>query len=107
MPSGYLEDKQKIQVGDIEIEVIHTPGHAQGCVCFYMKEQNTLISGDALFQGSIGRLDLPTSDAEKMWPSLKKLEGLPPNTRVIPGHGEETTIGDESWLKNARAIFEH
>jgi glyoxylase-like metal-dependent hydrolase (beta-lactamase superfamily II) len=92
-------------LGDIVIDVIHLPGHSPGGVGFYLKKQDTLISGDTLFKGSIGRLDLPTSEPEKMWNSLDKLAKLPPKTRVIPGHGDETTIGEESWLANAKHYF--
>jgi glyoxylase-like metal-dependent hydrolase (beta-lactamase superfamily II) len=101
----FLEEGQVIPVGTLSLEVIHTPGHSPGGICFYLNEQNTLISGDTLFQGSIGNLSLPTSEPEKMWQSLEKLAKLPPKTRVLPGHGDETTIGDESWLKNAKEYF--
>jgi len=101
----FLEDGQKIQVGELSIEVIHTPGHTPGGVCFYLKDQNVLISGDTLFREAIGRLDLPTAEPEKMWGSLEKLAQLPSNTRVIPGHGDETTIGAERWLANAKEYF--
>ncbi len=101
----FLEDGQKIQLGELTLEVIHTPGHTPGGVCFYLKEQNTLISGDTLFQGSIGNLSFPTSQPEKMWESLEKLAKLPKSTRVIPGHGDETTIGAEAWLPNAKEYF--
>ncbi|MDN3507226.1 MAG: MBL fold metallo-hydrolase [Simkaniaceae bacterium] len=101
----FLEEGQSLKLGELTIQVLHTPGHSPGGVCFYLKEQNTLISGDTLFQGSIGNLSLPTSEPEKMWPSLEKLAKLPPNTRVIPGHGDETNIGDEEWLPNAKQYF--
>ncbi len=101
----FLEDGQKIQVGELSIEVIHTPGHTPGGVCFYLKDHNVLFSGDTLFRGAIGRLDLPTAESEKMWVSLEKLAQLSPNTRVIPGHGDETTIGAERWLANAKEYF--
>jgi len=100
-----LEDGQILEVGYIKIHVIHTPGHSPGGVCFYLPEQKILFSGDTLFYGTIGNLGLPTASEESMWPSLKKLAALPPDTRVIPGHGKETTIGQESWLTNAKKIF--
>ncbi|MFS8564194.1 MAG: hypothetical protein LVR00_07790 [Rhabdochlamydiaceae bacterium] len=64
-----------------------------------------LISGDTLFRGTIGKLSLPTGRPKSMWESLKKLSKLPPHTRVIPGHGDETTIGDESWLRDPEKRF--
>lgn len=102
---GYLKEGEGGFVGNLQLEVIDTPGHSPGGVCFYLKEHNLLISGDTLFQGSIGNLNLPTANPEEMWNSLEKLAKLPENTRVIPGHGEETTIGQETWLKSAKEIF--
>ncbi len=94
-----------VEVGELRFKVIHTPGHSPGGVCLYCKEHQMLISGDTLFKGSIGNLSFPTADSEKMWTSLDKLAKLPPETKVYPGHGEMTTIGEETWLKNARHIF--
>lgn len=102
---GYLKDGQKLRVGDVEITVIHTPGHSMGSVCFYIAKEGLLLSGDTLFSGSIGRIDFPSSSPELMWKSLKKLSHLPKETRVIPGHGSETTIGRESWLSDAESYF--
>ena len=101
----FLQDGELLDVGHLQIRVIHTPGHSPGGVCFYLPSQHLLFSGDTLFQGTIGNLQLPTACASSMWPSLKKLAALPPETRVIPGHGGETTIGRENWLKNAQDIF--
>ena len=97
-PSHFLTEGQVIEVGDLRIEVIHTPGHSPGCVCFYFRKEGVLISGDTLFSGCMGRVDLPTSHSSSMWDSLHKLAKLPPETRVIPGHGKDTTIGQEDWL---------
>jgi hydroxyacylglutathione hydrolase len=91
----HLTDGEKIEVGLLQLEVIHTPGHSPGGVCFYLKEQNLLIAGDTLFKGTIGSLSLPTARPNEMIQSLKKLSQLPPATRVLPGHGDETTIGKE------------
>jgi hydroxyacylglutathione hydrolase len=97
-PDGYLTDGQKIETGGLKIEVIHTPGHTPGSVCFYLEKEKILVSGDTLFKGGMGRLDLPTSRPDLMPASLKKLTHLPPKTRVFPGHGDETTIEDETWV---------
>ncbi len=105
IPDHFLNEGEQISVGKLHLEVIHSPGHSPGSVCFYLKEQNVLISGDTLFRGSIGNLHLPTAQAEKMWLSLEKLAKLPPETRVIPGHGEDTIIGQENWLLKAKEIF--
>ena len=101
----FLKEGDVIQVGSLLLEVIHTPGHSPGGVCFYLRKESILFSGDTLFCGSMGRLDLPTGNAPNMWASLKKLANLPKQTRVIPGHGPETTIGQESWLSTAEEFF--
>jgi len=95
-PDGFLEEGKPIDIGHLHIDVIHTPGHSPGGVCFYLKEQKVLISGDTLFCGAIGRIDLPTGQPREMQKSLQKLQILPPETRVIPGHGDETTLAKET-----------
>lgn len=100
-----LKEGDFLTIGKISFRVIHTPGHSPGGVCFYSEQQKTLISGDTFFQRSIGTLNLPTSEPDRMWPSLEKLAVLPSDTTVFPGHGPKTTIGDEKWLKNAKKIF--
>ncbi len=95
-PDRFLKEGEPVQVGSLQVEVIHTPGHSPGSVCLYLKDQNILISGDTLFRGGIGRLDLPTGHPEAMAESLRKLAKLPPRTRVIPGHGPDTEIGKET-----------
>jgi len=94
-PDELFNDGQILTLGHLQIKVIHTPGHSPGSVCFYFESENLLISGDTLFRGGIGRLDLPTGQPQLMRPSLNKLYNLPPHTRVIPGHGGETTIAKE------------
>ena len=77
-------------------QVLHTPGHTQGSICLYLPDQSLLIAGDTLFAGSIGRTDLPGGDTATLLRSIHhKLLALPDATRVIPGHGPATTIGDE------------
>ncbi len=104
-PDGYLEEGQKIAVGNLSLTVIHTPGHTPGGVCFYLPGQHVLFSGDTLFHGTIGNLSLPTAQPALMWESLKKLAALPANTQVYPGHGGPTTIGEEKWIENAKKKF--
>lgn len=104
-PDIFLNEHDKIPVGNVIFEVIYTPGHTPGGVCFYAKEQRVLFSGDTLFRGTIGNLSFPTSKPALMWSSLDKLAKLPPETIVYPGHGPATTIGAESWLANAKQIF--
>ena len=94
-PDGFLEDKGQINIGDLILNVLHTPGHSPGCVCFFEPQQEILISGDTLFKGAIGNLSFPTSQPALMSSSLTKLSRLPPKTRVFPGHGSPTTIEAE------------
>jgi glyoxylase-like metal-dependent hydrolase (beta-lactamase superfamily II) len=94
-PNAFLQEGDLIQIGTLSFSVIHTPGHSPGSVCFYSPQERLLLSGDTLFKGGIGNLSLPTGNRAQMGPSLAKLRALPPETRVIPGHGAETTIGQE------------
>ncbi|HSW72731.1 MAG TPA: MBL fold metallo-hydrolase [Chlamydiales bacterium] len=104
-PDRFFEDGQEIYLGKILIKIIHTPGHSPGGVVLYLPNEKILISGDTLFQGSMGNISFPTSNPEDMWESLKKLSKLPPETRVCPGHGPDTTIGKEGWIRNAKELF--
>ena len=88
---------------DVELQAIHTPGHTEGSTCFFLPNEGLLFSGDLLFAGNVGRIDLPGGDADQMEASLARVALLPPATRVFPGHGPATTIGDElRWLKGFR-----
>ena len=104
-PDFLLQEGEKLLVGKHTFEVIHTPGHTPGSICFYCKDSNILVSGDTLFKGTIGNLSFPTSQPKLMWNSLDKLAKLPSATRVFPGHGPSTTIGEEAWLPKAKAMF--
>jgi hydroxyacylglutathione hydrolase len=99
---GYVEidhslaDADKVVVGPLTANVIHTPGHTEGSICLYFPAQQKLIAGDTLFAGSIGRTDLPGGNFNKIIRSLhEKLLALPDETVVVPGHGPLTTIGTE------------
>ncbi|NCB92534.1 MAG: MBL fold metallo-hydrolase [Clostridia bacterium] len=92
----WVLDKAKLNLAGFEIEVLHTPGHTQGSCCFYLKDEEVLFSGDTLFAGSVGRTDFPTSSGASMKESVARLlKELPEETRVFPGHNEETTIAYE------------
>ncbi len=99
---GFLTDGQVLKVGNLTIQVIHTPGHTPGGVCFYLPNEKVLISGDTLFKGTIGNLSFPTARPALMWVSLKRLAALPPDTKVYPGHGDPTTIAAEKWIAHAK-----
>jgi len=90
-----LNDGDTFEFGSLKFQVLHTPGHSPGSVAFHFQEANYLISGDLLFAGSIGRMDLPGGDAGKMKESLGRVSRLADELIVIPGHGPETTIGSE------------
>lgn len=92
----FVENDEKISFGFVEIKVIHTPGHSEGSVCYYIEKDKLLISGDTLFAESVGRTDLPGGDFETIEKSIKeRLYTMPENTIVYPGHGYRTTIVHE------------
>jgi hydroxyacylglutathione hydrolase len=85
-----------IRAGGIEAQVLHTPGHTPGSISLYMPLESKVIAGDTLFEGSIGRTDLPGGDSGQIARSIRgKLYQLPEETIVVPGHGGNTTIGQE------------
>lgn len=89
-------DGDILELAGLKIKAIHTPGHTAGGTCYYIESDKTLMSGDTLFAGSVGRTDYPTASSAAMMESLHdKLCKLPDDTDVYPGHGEFTTIGYE------------
>ena len=95
-PIGFCDLSKPISFGDYEFELRFTPGHSPGSVSFYCKEESILISGDVLFQGSIGRTDLPGGSMDVLMTAIKnELMTLPDSVRVYSGHGPMTTIGAE------------
>lgn len=91
-----LEDGQELKVGNLNIRVLFTPGHAPGHVCFYLAEHDVLFDGDVLFQQGIGRTDLPGGDYNLLMQSIhEQVLVLPDETAVLSGHGPATTIGQE------------
>jgi len=92
----WLRDGEVLELIGRKWRVIHTPGHTAGCLCFYIEDEGVLFSGDTLFQGSVGRTDLPTARPEEIIASVvRKLFVLPEETKVYPGHGGSSTIGYE------------
>ena len=91
-----VDDDDILHVGDLEFRVIYTPGHTDDGTALYCEKEEMLFSGDTLFKGAWGRVDLPTSDFDSIMNSIiNKLLILPENTIVYPGHGKPTRIGDE------------
>jgi glyoxylase-like metal-dependent hydrolase (beta-lactamase superfamily II) len=90
------KDGDKLVVGATEFHVLHTPGHTQGSISLWIPSERKLVAGDTLFRDSIGRTDLPGGDGRQIIRSIRdKLMPLPDDTLVIPGHGDNTTIGRE------------
>lgn len=91
-----LADGQLLQLAGLELEVRHTPGHTPGHCCFYLPTEGVLFSGDQLFAGSVGRTDLPGGSFDQLMDSMRRrVLDLPPDTRVLPGHGPATTLAVE------------
>ena len=90
-----LAEGDTINLGDLSLDVMHTPGHAPGHVCFHERNKNVLIGGDLLFRMSIGRTDLPGCNHDHMIASLRRMLELDDAVRVFPGHMDPTTIGFE------------
>ena len=95
-PGRYIADLEWIEFGNTRMQALLTPGHSPASLCFYAPDDKVLIAGDVLFQGSIGRTDLPGGDYDTLLQSIHdRLLVLDDDVRVFPGHGPETTIGLE------------
>lgn len=95
-PEELLSEGQEIQVGNVTFHVLYTPGHAPGHVSFHVPQESVLFDGDVLFQGSIGRTDLPGADRQTLMQTIReKVMILPDDTQVLSGHGNPTTVGQE------------
>ncbi len=90
-----LTNGATLEIGGITAKIIATPGHTPGGVCVYFEKEKLILTGDTLFAGSCGRTDFPGGSAKVLSESLKRLATLPPDTEVIPGHNNSTTIGIE------------
>jgi glyoxylase-like metal-dependent hydrolase (beta-lactamase superfamily II) len=95
-PDRLLRDGDVLRLGELDWRVLHTPGHSPGSITLHQPHLGVAIVGDALFAGSIGRTDFPGSDFDTLARSIReRLYTLPGSTRVLPGHGEPTTIARE------------
>lgn len=100
-PTALLEEGSAVTLGDLTFTVLHTPGHTPGGICLLADEHDVLISGDTLFAGTYGRVDLPGAEPDLMIESLHRLATLSPTLTVHPGHGRSTTIAAErDWIAN-------
>ena len=95
-----LKEGSELKLGDLVITTLHTPGHSEGSACFHIETAGALFTGDTLYAGSCGRTDVQGGSPAKMVFTLRRLKELPAETRVYPGHGPETTIGDETWISD-------
>lgn len=96
VPDYYVKDNEEIKIADMTCKLIATPGHTIGSCCYYFTEAGILLSGDTLFQESVGRTDFATGSMSMLTRSIKeRLFVLPDDTKVYPGHGDTTTIGCE------------
>jgi len=87
-----VEDGQTLAIGKLRVEVIHTPGHAPGHVMYHFPDEKILVGGDLIIGGSVGRTDLPDSDHAELERSIRRVMRLPPDTRLLPGHGDVSTL---------------
>lgn len=100
VPAVELAEGGFVRFGEIRLQVIHTPGHTEGSVCLLGADDGLLLSGDTLFAGGWGRVDLPGGSAEAMAASIARLADLEDRLQVLPGHGARTTIGRERvWME--------
>ncbi len=96
-PDRFLSEGEIIALGELQIKVLHTPGHSPGSVTFYVEDK--LFVGDLIFSGSIGRTDLPKGDYQTLIDSVqKKIFTLPDETKIYPGHGSNTMVGLEKAI---------
>lgn len=102
-----LHDAEVLDLAGLSLEVLHTPGHTPGHCCLRLESEGLLFSGDQLFAGSIGRTDLPGGDLDALARSMReRIMTLPEDTRVLPGHGPETTIRQERLTNPFRELWE-
>jgi glyoxylase-like metal-dependent hydrolase (beta-lactamase superfamily II) len=95
-PSINYEDTDQISLGEHKFEIRHTPGHSPGHVVFVLKDANLVFCGDLIFQRSVGRTDLPGGSSQELLNSIRReILSMPDDTRLLPGHGPATTVGEE------------
>jgi glyoxylase-like metal-dependent hydrolase (beta-lactamase superfamily II) len=94
-PDSYVTDGEPLSIGNIAVQVLHTPGHAPGHVAYYLPQEHVLVGGDLIIGGSVGRTDLPDSNHSQLEASIRRVMKLPGKTRLLGGHGPETTLDEE------------
>lgn len=96
-----LADGDRLDVGDLEIQVVHTPGHSQGSISLWVPGLDALFTGDTVLKGGAGFLNRPQSDPRALAASVRRIAGFPESTTLYPGHGAPTTVGQETWMASA------
>lgn len=94
-PDQLVNDGDTLSIGSLQVNVIHTPGHAPGHVCYHFPSEKILVGGDLIICGAVGRTDLPDSNEHDLARSIQKIMRLPDDTRLLPGHCDPSTLGDE------------
>lgn len=102
-PDGFLQEGDIVRFGKTELRVLHTPGHTPGSISIFNVDAKVIFTGDTLFRGAIGRTDFLGGDQQKILGSIRRILEFPEDFIVYPGHGQETTIGDER--KNLSALL--
>jgi hydroxyacylglutathione hydrolase len=93
---AFLEDNQQLKIGSILVDVLHTPGHSPGHVAFHFPNEKVLVGGDTIIMGAIGRTDLPDASYPVLQNSIRRILRLPAETRLLPGHGQLSTLQHEA-----------
>jgi glyoxylase-like metal-dependent hydrolase (beta-lactamase superfamily II) len=93
---GYVEDGQELAIGKLKVQVIHTPGHAPGHVCYYIPEEKLLVGGDLIICGAVGRTDFPGCNVDDLNASIRRIMTLPVETQILPGHCDPSTLEHEA-----------
>ena len=96
-----LADGDRLEAGDIEIHVLHTPGHSPGHISLYVPSLDALFTGDTVLKGGAGYLDRRLTDPPALAASVRRIAAFPEHTAIYPGHGAPTTVGKETWMSDA------
>ena len=100
----YLVDGQQLRIGMIDVHVMHTPGHSPGHVMFHLPAEKVLVGGDVIIMGAVGRTDFPDCSYPDLQASIRRVIKLPPDTHLLPGHGDPSLLSDE--MKNNQYVRE-
>ncbi len=96
-----LADGDRLSIGGVTVQILHTPGHSPGCVCIWIDDEAVMFTGDTLLKGGAGYQERPESDEVALATSIRRLADFPAETRIYPGHGAPSTLGQEDWLDDA------